>query len=175
MTDIKNRQDAESFAAECIKKCNDKFKTTVPLDASVLWFAKGTHAGKAHRKGDRYFIQLNIQLWNHDTRHLRNTITHEIAHLIIFNLKEQGKSNDPGHGKDWRAVHRFLGGTGERCHSLKLEGTKRKQHRYKYKTFSGYELTISAAKHNKIQRGYCYRALKTGERFGATHYVGIAA
>lgn len=173
MITINTREDVEVFIKDQIAKCNQQFGSDVPLDASVIWFLKGTHGGKALRKGKQYTIQLNVQLWHQDRRHMMNTITHEIAHLIIFSLKSQGKSNDPGHGQDWRIVHRFMGGNGERCHAMKLEGA-RKQKYHKYRTHSGFELLLSAQKHNKIQRGYCFKTKKTGETFGAKHYVGVA-
>lgn len=50
---------------------------------------------------------------------LANTISHEIAHLIAFQL------GDSGHGAIWRDVHRQLGGTGERCHSESLPRARR--------------------------------------------------
>lgn len=48
---------------------------------------------------------------------LANTVTHEAAHLIV------GASE--GHGARWVAVHRALGGNGERCHRMETGASRR--------------------------------------------------
>lgn len=52
---------------------------------------------------------------NFDTA-LANTVTHEAAHLIVGVF---GRLGGP-HGPQWRATHRAMGGTGDRCHTLEL-------------------------------------------------------
>mgnify|MGYP001619177687 CR=1 FL=1 len=47
---------------------------------------------------------------------LFNTVTHEAAHLIVGAV---GRLGGP-HGPQWRAVHRSMGGNGERCHEFEL-------------------------------------------------------
>lgn len=50
----------------------------------------------------------------------RNTVTHEIAHVLAPSFREYpGQRRNP-HGPAWRAMHRRLGGTGDRCHTLEL-------------------------------------------------------
>jgi predicted SprT family Zn-dependent metalloprotease len=48
-----------------------------------------------------------------------NTVTHEIAHLLAPSLPSYGKRRNP-HGPEWRAMHRRLGGNGQRTHTLEL-------------------------------------------------------
>lgn len=49
-----------------------------------------------------------------------NTVTHEIAHILSPPTRSYGSSKRSSHGPEWQAMHRRLGGTGERCHDLDL-------------------------------------------------------
>lgn len=54
---------------------------------------------------------------------LRNTVLHEIAHIV--SPPQRGHS---AHGRRWRATFVSFGGSGERCHQMKLaQGFKRKE------------------------------------------------
>jgi len=49
---------------------------------------------------------------------LREVVTHELAHLLAPPVRK-GRKRDV-HGYTWKAMHRRLGGKGERCHTLEL-------------------------------------------------------
>ena len=53
-------------------------------------------------------------------KEFRNTVTHEIAHILSPPIRTPGSRRRSSHGPAWRAMHRRLGGTGDRCHELDL-------------------------------------------------------
>lgn len=50
----------------------------------------------------------------------RNTVTHEIAHVLSPPTRDPYTGRKSSHGPAWKAMHRRLGGTGDRCHTLDL-------------------------------------------------------
>ena len=66
-------------------------------------------------------IYLSVPFFADDENfrlHLRNTVTHELAHLLAPPVRI-GRRRDV-HGPAWRAMHRRLGGTGARCHEMEV-------------------------------------------------------
>ena len=53
-------------------------------------------------------------------RELRNVVTHEIAHVLSPPTRDRYTGRKSSHGYAWKAMHRRLGGTGDRCHQLDL-------------------------------------------------------
>jgi predicted SprT family Zn-dependent metalloprotease len=102
---------------------------------------------------------------------LFDTIPHEVAHLIVFELCRQRRSNDRGHGSDFKRVCRALGGSGKRCHDLQLERA-RKTVKYIYQLNSGREVRVGKAIHNKILGGDRRFMKDTKESLLACHFTG---
>ena len=58
----------------------------------------------------------------------RNTVTHEIAHVLAPPTSKWGSKKRSVHGHAWRNMHKRLGGNGETYHNMSLpEGFERKQ------------------------------------------------
>jgi len=57
-----------------------------------------------------------------------NVVTHEIAHILVPSFRSYpGERRNP-HGFAWQAMHRKLGGNGERCHTMEVaEAFKRER------------------------------------------------
>lgn len=112
--DIKRR--ANEIRNECIAACPhyaDKLRTIL-IQTSVRMTRR---AGQANYRKNS--IQLSVPFFSDEGNFengLRNTVTHEMAHLIVG---VEGRNGQP-HGPQWRRVHVALGGTGERCHSFDL-------------------------------------------------------
>ena len=168
-----SRTEVEQKCHELVAKGNAMFGTNVKL-ASIGWDLRGRAAGQAMRRNLYYSIRFNLDAKRMDPKHFFNeTVPHEIAHLIVFELTLTGRSRDRGHGHDFRRVCRALGGTGNRCHSIDLP--KAKVHtKYKYTTDSGRTIEVGAVVHRKIQQGQGRRFKDTGEKVAYNHYVGIA-
>jgi len=61
-------------------------------------------------------------------KEFRNVVLHEIAHVLSPPTRSHRSSKRSSHGFAWQAMHRSLGGTGERCHGLDLAvGYERKK------------------------------------------------
>jgi predicted SprT family Zn-dependent metalloprotease len=50
----------------------------------------------------------------------RDTVTHELAHIIVGEDRINGIGRCQWHGKKWQAMHKLFGGNGNRCHYMKL-------------------------------------------------------
>lgn len=123
---------------------------TLP-DIQVRFDLRGRCAGRAGRRGGRYYMRFNTHMmqnaaWDHV---LNNTVPHELAHVICF---VQG--TDSGHGSTWARVCRSLGGSGERCHSQEV--TYARGQTYVYTTSTGQTIRLSSIKHGRIQQGATY-------------------
>lgn len=53
-------------------------------------------------------------------KEFRNVVTHEIAHVLSPPTRDSWTGRRSSHGPAWKAMHRRLGGTGDRCHELSL-------------------------------------------------------
>ncbi|ALY07202.1 SprT-like family protein [Vibrio phage vB_VmeM-32] len=132
---------------------NTKTKVSYP---EVRYTCKGNDAGKA----SKYYVDFNLDTatikgnWDR----FQNTVSHEIAHYIDFNIR--GKS---GHDSFWKKLHRFLGGDGSRTHSMKSL-SKLKEYVY---DVNGHKVTLTSIRHKKIQeKGEVYRC--SGGRIDAS-------
>lgn len=167
------RSEVEQKCHNLIAKGNAMFGTNVKL-SSIAWDLRGRAAGWAMRSGLVYSVRFNLDAKRMDPTHFFNeTVPHEIAHLIVFELTLTGRSRDRGHGRDFKRVCRALGGTGERCHNIALPKA-RVHKKYKYTTDSGRTIEVGSAVHKKIQQGQGRRFNDTGERIAYNHYVGRA-
>lgn len=111
----------DAFTAACQVKLNEaalKFGTTFCTDAvRITYDVRGRVAGRAGIKRGVYFMQFNpeaVVKYNEDMT--KDTIPHEIAHLVCFNQRHLGSGHDSG----WKYVCRMLGGDDSRTHDMVL-------------------------------------------------------
>lgn len=167
------RSEVEQKCHDLIAKGNALFGTNVKL-ASIGWDLRGRAAGMAKRSGLVYSVRFNLEAKRLDPTHFFNeTVPHEIAHLIVFELTLTGRSRDRGHGRDFKRVCRALGGTGARCHNIALTKARTVK-KHKYILPSGRVIEVTSIMHGKIQKGQGRRMRDTGERIAYNHYVGRA-
>lgn len=166
---IKNK--IEQLCHALLEKGNRLFGTKAVIH-EIRWDLVGQAAGIAGIKNGVWYLRFNVAvLENHPSDMIQNTVPHEIAHLIVYSLKRQGRSHDAGHGRDFKRVCLALGGNALRCHSLDVE--KARVHtKYEYKTDSGRTVKVGSAVHKKIQSGSVRLMSDTKERFNRTHYTG---
>lgn len=141
-------------------------------------------AGQAGYKVDRrsgarqYFLRFNPCAFSVDWDHMtRETIPHEIAHIIAYVKPELGAS---GHNHQWRRIAQSLGCTGNRCHNMDLSTAPgvRKANRFVYTLPSGITLELGPKHHKQVQMygeraGIRVRA--TRELIDRSHFVKKAA
>jgi len=110
-------------------------------------------AGVLHNQSLRF--NRDVIMGNDFPNLLRNTVPHEVAHLVCFARPELGNNHNPG----WKRVCRTLGGTGNRCNNYDVQyaaGT------YRYVASCGTEVAISKIRHRRIQQGQVFRLHSTG-------------
>lgn len=79
----------------------------------IRWRAMGAQiAGRAYF--EYHVIEMNTNyLSSADWEtFLHDTLVHELGHIIAWDLFKDG-----GHGTAWKAVTRFMGDDGDRCHN----------------------------------------------------------
>lgn len=126
---------------------------------------RGRCAGQAGYRGiglgrRAYFMRFNRDMILGDgfDHLIKDTIPHEVAHLVTFMRPELGRNHDAG----WKRVCRALGGSGERCHNQQVVYAKGRT--FQYRTTTGQLTTVSERIHRKIQMGVVYRLKRGGGR-----------
>lgn len=115
----------------------------------IIWDVTGTTAGKALYQRNQ--ISLNLAIFTREPLSaLRETIGHELAHLIVYWLHpNQAKP----HGVEWQQTMRMLGLVPQRCHQFAVDDLKRRHiKRFTY-VCACKEHLLTSIRHNKIRRG----------------------
>ena len=141
----------------------------VKAKPSIGYFDKGRAAGWAKYGPNR--VEFNTSIARQSLPMIANTVSHELAHIIAFALFQ-----DSGHGRHWKAVHKALGGNGERCFDAAKEDVvvvrARRTMQFQYKTSTGHILNVSKTIHNRIMAGQNRIWTVTKERITSANYTG---
>ncbi len=112
---------------------------------------RSTIAGKAYM-GSRPRVWINVAVHQVKPEMLEDTVAHEVAHIISYALHG---SDGGDHGHHWQRTMKALGQTPDRTYSgtdeQLLAGKNMTRHIYRCEC--GYELNMSAKRHNNILRG----------------------
>lgn len=161
----------------------------VPFKAELVLRDMGTIAGKCVRKGTyevrgrewpaHWEIIINTQLTDHDFEETRDTIRHELAHMvtdikyiIVSSLWHRdmapedltfGRGAWSAHGQVWQDVARDLGASTDRCHRLPLKPV-RQVRRFLYETACGKKSVLSSIRHNRAKAGRRYAIRVDGKQ-----------
>jgi predicted SprT family Zn-dependent metalloprotease len=121
---MKTRSDLVWEANRIVRDLSAKFPLLAPKLNGIRFVpsARMTRAaGTAYYKQN--LIKLSLPFFSSDENFAKafyNTVTHEIAHILVPPVRTVGRRNRDSHGFEWQMMHRQLGGTGERCHELEL-------------------------------------------------------
>jgi SprT protein len=118
---------------------------------SIDWTQRrSTVAGKAYMT--RWSVWINIPVHQAKPEMLEDTVAHEVAHLIAYEV--HGRAGT-GHGAGWQSTMRKLGRTPSRTFNGTAEQrlAGKNMTRHIYRCDCGYELNVSAKRHNSIRRG----------------------
>lgn len=152
----------------CIEAAEEKYGLLGPVD--IRFDLKGMAAGQAQLRRGKLIVRFNREALAKDWDHMvRETIPHEIAHLVAYARPNLGAK---GHNAMWKRIAQSLGCKGDRCHTIQLTPT-RKRVRYFYKLPSGTELLVGPQQHKNIQKlglAAGYKLKTTGERIDRCHY-----
>lgn len=114
---------------------------------------KGTTAGQACYKLNK--LKVNFVLYKQNKLdYLWNTIGHEVAHLIAYQVFGAAALRRNHHGAEWKLVMRSLGLAPDRCHQYDTSEVKRKVtiQKFMYRC-SCREHNVSTVKHNRMKSG----------------------
>ncbi len=162
------------FKAEVTKQLTSAFKKYdierfTPAQITITCNLRGKCAGRAGHKSGKYYLKFSTEaITNHWDEMVKDTIPHEIAHIICYMRPSLGKK----HNRGWKRVCKSLGGDDSRCHTMALTPAK-KVKEYQYRTDSGELCTLKSVRHNRLQRGQVdyYKFTATGDRVTKSHYV----
>ena len=127
------------------------------LAPPAMGFYRGrTDAGRAHQREQRIEINEDL-LERHPEAMLGETIAHELAHVLVFQLFGRRAR---AHGQEWQAVMReWFGIRPQRTHNFDLEGLQvRRQQRHRYHCGCR-EHALSTVRHHRALRGVDYRCV----------------
>lgn len=115
---------ARTATYDVMEKARQIWKNGIGFnDIRIQYDLRGTTAGKAYY--GQALVKLNPILFHENTEDfIKNTIPHEIAHLLAVSI--YGWSGR-GHGPVWKDVMRKLGCNPARCHNYDVENAKVKR------------------------------------------------
>lgn len=136
----------------CLKLASDMYKVDLsPANVEVHNDIIGKVAGWARPKRyGKYRLRFNLEaIEKHNEEMTKDTIPHEVAHLVCFARPELGDNHDAG----WKSVCRALGGDDSRTHDMLLTPAKVKDIiRYEYNV-CGHKILCGPRQHKAIQDG----------------------
>ncbi len=173
MTSYETRRQITIFFNKYDAMARQKYPAYAAMGIPRLtFFTKGGNAGVAYR--DKWMVAINETIGGQNLALIENTVSHEIAHMVDYALR--GRS---GHDAQWKAIHRSLGGTGERCYNAAAGGVKiipgRNTNEYLYRNADGREVWIGPKYHAKFQRykmGFFATVNGIRSEYAAAHYTG---
>lgn len=94
-------------------------------------------------------LRFNVEALEKDWSHMvRETIPHEVAHIVGYALPHLGARN---HNTAWRRISQTLGARGDRCHTMQLTAARHSV-RYRYVLDNGQEVIAGPRHHKQIQQ-----------------------
>lgn len=139
-----------------LREAFDIYGITVPVDSvRVRCDIRGQIAGWASQKpkigGMVYGLRFNHEaILKHNEEMTKDTIPHEVAHIVCYIKPRLGRNHDEG----WKAVCRRLGGDDSRTHDMVLTPAKIvPSRRQKYNLPDGRVCEVGPKHHRMIQGG----------------------
>jgi predicted SprT family Zn-dependent metalloprotease len=146
----------ESTIADIFREYDTKARSLYPAYAArqiprLTFYTKGCTGGLA--KHLQWEVAINTHVAAQSVEVLRNTVSHEIAHMVDFAMRFRS-----GHDHIWKAIHRSLGGDGARC--VQASGItalrSRVKNEYLYRNAAGAECWVGPKHHAAMMRGTSY-------------------
>ncbi len=106
---------------ETIEHAKRLFGDKIRLEPKVSFFDNSARGGWANYV--KHEVAFNEVLASENPLTFKNTVQHEIAHLITKQLYPWGKA----HGKEFKHIFRSLGGNGSRTHNYDTSSVKQKR------------------------------------------------
>lgn len=142
----------EVTIADLFREYDAKARSLYPAYAArpvprLTFYAKGCTAGLA--KNGPWEVAINLHVAAQSLAVLRNTVSHEIAHMVDFAMRSHS-----AHDRMWRIIHRSLGGDGARCAQGNLVPIRaRAKNEYLYRNAAGAECWVGPKHHAAMMSG----------------------
>ena len=162
-----------------VRACLAKAREAYPLftlqdaDLPIVFVKNGRMAGMAkvewgvhqHTFNLEFSIEALDVAWDDM---VKNTIPHEIAHIVDYFLHPRKSSY--GHSRIWRIICLTLGGNGNTYHNYAVTKARTvTKVRFRYVASCGTEVWVTKQMHNKIQKGSSRMLVSTRGRITAEH------
>lgn len=148
-----NRIEISRTVVEVIKNANATFKTQMP-EPYIAFYTKGRAAGKAWWVENK--LEFNEVLAKENSEAFKNTIIHEVAHLVTHRVFPNAKQ---AHGPEFKKVMRRLGGVANTYHTYDVSTviSRKKKVRYEVKcTCQSHWVTKRVAEMTKLVKNPIY-------------------
>jgi len=150
-------QHALALAENCkwllAKKLKQEYMPVVK--PQIVWNTRlGTTAGNCRTRNKRdyarmsHVIELNPKLLI-DAIKFKRTLVHELAHAVTIELWPRSKH----HGREWKAVMRYMLAEPARCHCYDTSHIKRRQTRAEIQCSCGKIFTLSKNCYTRMTNG----------------------
>lgn len=142
----------EATITDIFREYDAKARALYPAYAArpvprLTFYTKGRTAGLA--KHGHWEVAINSHVAAQSLDALRNTVSHEVAHMVDFALRLRS-----GHDRVWKMIHRSLGGDGARCAQGNLVPIRaRAKNEYLYRNAAGAECWVGPKHHAAMMRG----------------------
>ena len=114
---MRNKQQIQGQARAILNKLAPQYPVLANLPIRISTRMTRAAGRASWRGGIPVEITLSLPFFADEANDLHRTVTHEAAHIVA--------GHAAGHGPTWKAVHRSMGGKGDRCHTMSLaEGFK---------------------------------------------------
>ena len=167
MTEADLQAKCEFIVAEAVGNLPEGIKWPQDLGFTYVFFRNSRMAGRA--RGTRR-IEINADLAELYPEQLRDTVLHELAHLLVHMNYGHRQPRCKPHGPEWQDMMEILGVEPEVCHRMHQPDLKVRRHNtFPYQCGCRTHL-IKTGRHNKIQMyGKSYRCRSCGDTL---EYVG---
>jgi len=166
---VMNQDQVRIRVAEVLAKAKSIWASFDGSNVSVDFFSKGSAAGLASLRSKR--VSFNTVLMSRHPEDFDNTIIHEVAHLVTYQIRPNAKQ---AHGPEFKRIMLILGGSPNTYHTYDVSGLKRTyaKTRYVYECSPGCTHNMTKGKHDKIVSGVIYQCRHTGKRIMKNSFTG---
>lgn len=152
------RQRAEEAIRRAEKRASNYYGLNLP-EAALDFSLRGRCAGQARiSRNGRISLRINLQLLAENLEDfLKQTIPHEVAHLVVYWQTRNQRLRPQPHGPEWQAVMRdCFGLAASRCHNYPTTPARVVPRPFLY-TCNCREHHLTSVMHKRISR--CGQAL----------------
>jgi predicted SprT family Zn-dependent metalloprotease len=174
---ILTKEKIREIANKIVRQANLMYGTKVKIAGINVKEDLGKNAkglqiiGTAQVKGGKYYLNFLSDSLTRQGNHIRlDTIPHEIAHLVCFDLAKQDRYTDTiAHGPQWKKIAKSLGSDGMAASQVSIPRKDIKQ--YAYRTTTGNIQYVPQRIHNNIQKKFLVYKTKSGSRITAASFI----